>query len=235
MKLNNKGMTLVELLVTFSLLLVIVVGMFNLIMDVKFELDDKQVAKDFTEYSATISNDIHYNLLYNKPFVILIKSSASNNWTCYEKNTEIGTCEEKVSGGGFVFKHKEVSSNGGKQYEELDESCQNIYPCSVYVYKSGTNIAYNTIALNKAGTNTADTTEEETILNKHGIYYKGVFESIPNQEYISLIPESLPSSEEKIEMKMTERGVFVIDFSYYLLKHDKNYGFKIAYPFSETT
>ena len=35
MKINNKGMTLVELIVTFALLLVIVVGLYNLILEVK--------------------------------------------------------------------------------------------------------------------------------------------------------------------------------------------------------
>ena len=39
---NNKGMTLVEVLVTFSLLMVIVIGMFNLILDVKGDLDEQQ-------------------------------------------------------------------------------------------------------------------------------------------------------------------------------------------------
>ena len=37
---NNKGMTLVELLITFSLLMIIVVRMFNYILDVKMDLDE---------------------------------------------------------------------------------------------------------------------------------------------------------------------------------------------------
>ena len=53
---NNKGMTLVELLVTFSLLLVIIVGMFNLIMEVKNDFDDKRIGKDFTEYSSNMNS-----------------------------------------------------------------------------------------------------------------------------------------------------------------------------------
>ena len=60
---NNKGMTLVELIVTFSLLMIIIVGMFNLIMDVKGNLDDKKMAKELTEYSSTVGNQIQYDLI----------------------------------------------------------------------------------------------------------------------------------------------------------------------------
>ena len=67
MKINNKGMTLVELLVTFSLLLIIVVGLYNLILEVKFQIEDKQIVKDTIEYSSLINNEIHYNLLIVLP------------------------------------------------------------------------------------------------------------------------------------------------------------------------
>lgn len=230
MKLNNKGMTLVELLVTFSLLLVIVVGMFNLIMEVKFELDDKRIIKDFTEYSATINNDIHYNLLRDKPFAILIKSDSELN--SIEGKYEWNTCNVNTLGGcecnkdvGCVFKSNQLNKSVSKSFNELDDMCQNIFPCAVYFYKDGEAISNKAIALNIAGTNIVEGTNDDVkdLLNKHGIYYKGVFESIPNQDYIS--------SDINAEMKMTPEGVFVIEVSYSLIEHDKNNGFKIAYPF----
>ena len=72
---NNKGMTIVELIVTFSLLLVIVVGMFNLITDVKLELENKQIGKDFTEYSSTIGSKIQYDFLNSVVDSISFKNS----------------------------------------------------------------------------------------------------------------------------------------------------------------
>lgn len=64
---NNKGMTLVELIVTFSLLIVIVIGLYQLILDVKFNYEEKDVTKSYTEFSATISSEIQYKLLKTKP------------------------------------------------------------------------------------------------------------------------------------------------------------------------
>ena len=69
-KLNNKGMTLVELIVTFSLLLVLVVGLYDIILEVKFQVDDNQVEKELTEYSSSFNNEIHYDLITNKPLAI---------------------------------------------------------------------------------------------------------------------------------------------------------------------
>lgn len=83
---NNKGMTLVELLVTFSLLMVIVVGMFNLILDFKLDFDNKKIARDFTEYSDFINNDIHLDLIKNKPFAFAIKESNDDAWHCEYSN-----------------------------------------------------------------------------------------------------------------------------------------------------
>ena len=45
--LNNKGMTLIELLVCFTLLIIISLGIFNLILEVRKDLDDKQIIKDY--------------------------------------------------------------------------------------------------------------------------------------------------------------------------------------------
>lgn len=228
--LNNKGMTLVELLVTFSLLLIIVVGMFNLIMEVKFELDDRQIAKDLTEYSSMINNDIHYDLLRNKPFAIAYKNKNSDNWVC--KANDEGTCGGNTA--GYIFKSKKVNSSITKSTSELNYLCSNVYPCAVYSYVSGSIIEFKTIALNKAGSNSRD----NELLLKHGIYYNGVYESIPDQESVEIRDETFvvedsetESLDYDIKMEITPEGLFVIDFPFFMIEHDKNYGFKIAYPF----
>ena len=74
---NKKGMTLVELLVTFSLLLVIIVGIYNLILSVKANYEEKDITKSLTEYSAMVSNEIQYDLLKNKPKTINVNETSS--------------------------------------------------------------------------------------------------------------------------------------------------------------
>lgn len=226
---NNKGMTLVELLVTFSLLLVLVIGMFNLILEVKFQLDEKQIAKDLTEYSSVINNEIHYNLLRNKPFAIAYKNRTDSSWKCITKSG--GPCGENAEKTAFIFDSS--VTKGSKLLNELDESCQNIYPCAVYAYKSGKSVSYKTIALNEAGSNSG----HNELLLKHGIYYNDVYESVPDQEFIEVrgdyIMDSdgilIPKTGEKLEIKI-ENGLFIINFPIYIIENDKNYGFKIAYP-----
>ena len=227
---NNKGMTLVELLVTFSLLMIIIVGMFNLIMEVKFELDDRQIAKDLTEYSSMINNDIHYDLLRNKPFAIAYKNESSNNWVC--KTNKGLACDNSSDNHGFIFKNDSLSTV--KLFTELNEFCSNVYPCAIYAYISGSSIEFKTIALNKAGSNSGD----NELLLKHGIYYNGVYESIPDQESVEVRDETFVVGDSEAEsldydmkIEITPEGLFVIDFPFFMLEHDKNYGFKIAYPF----
>ena len=215
--LNNKGMTLVELLVTFSLLLVLVIGMFNLIMEVKTQLYEKQVAKDFTEYSSMINNDIHYDFLKKKPFAIVYKNKSEDDWK-YQYNSE-GSCS-LLEGSKYSFRLEDSSFKEEKSFTQLTELCSNIYPCAVYAYKSGTDIEFKTIALNKAGSNVSD-----ELLKKHGIKYNDVYESIPDQEYVEF--KSAPYIE------YVDNKSLVIDFSFYMIEHDKNYGFKIAYPFEQ--
>lgn len=222
---NNKGMTLVELLVTFSLLLVLVIGMFNLIMEVKTQLDEKQVAKDFTEYSSMINNDIHYDLLKKKPFAIVYKNESGDGWKC-QYNIEGSCLPNTTTNNGYTFKLDGSSDSVLKSYTTLDELCSNIYPCAVYAYKSGNGIDFKTIALNRAGSNNDSGNK---LLQKHGIKYNDVYESIPDQEYVDF--KSNPSIEYIAED--SSAGSLVIDFSFYMIEHDKNYGFKIAYPFEQ--
>ena len=227
---NNKGMTLVELLVTFSLLLVLVIGMFNLILEVKFQLDEKQIAKDLTEYSSVINNEIHYNLLRNKPFAIAYKNAINDTWHCSANDQ--GTCEGNAAGYVFASSKLEITLKETKSKEDLESLCQNIYPCAVYAYVSGDSISYKTIALNEAGTNGTS-----KLLSKHGIYYNDVYESVPDQEFVEVRGKYFINSNgtlventgEKLEIKM-ENGLFIINFPIYIIENDKNYGFKIAYP-----
>lgn len=229
---NNKGMTLVELLVTFSLLLVIIVGMFNLIMEVKNDFDDKRIGRDFTEYSSNMNSSIQYDLIKNKPFAILYKNEV-NEAAWKSISTMVGSdFTSSDNNTTYVAKYSGMSSENIKPAEK----CHEIYPCLIYAYVDGNEILTKTIGLNKGDSSKSD------VLAKSGIYYNDVFESIPNQEFVDIQDSSSFSTDEdddandgiettKVEIVYKENGMLVINFPYRLVEHDENYGFKIVYPF----
>ena len=234
---NNKGMTLVELLVTFSLLLVIIVGMFNLIMEVKNDFDDKRIGRDFTEYSSNMNSAIQYDLIKNKPFAILYKNEVNDSWTSVSTLSVDGNSNAFVaSDGGSTYKVEYTSSQ--TITVSPSNQCKDIYPCLIYAYVSDDNkILTKTIGLNKGDSSKGG------VLAKSGIYYNDVFESIPNQEFVDIQDSSSFTTGEddeendetvitKVEIKCDdETRMLVINFPYRLVEHDENYGFKIVYPF----
>ena len=206
--LNNKGMTLIELLVCFTLLIIISLGIFNLILEVKKDLDDKQIMKNYTEYSNNLNNKIHYDLIKNKPFVITYKNSVNDTWICKYSNNSL--CD--VSNGVIS-----VSSGSLKKTSPSMEKLCFVYPCAVYGYVDKNNsISFKTIAINKG-----DKINNTSI---YGIKYDGVYESILNEEYINF-------NKDKTKIEIDDKGFFTINFSFSMKVNDKDYGFKIAYPF----
>ena len=124
-KLNNSGMTLVELLVTFSLVMIISIGIFNLVLEVRSDMDEKSIIRDLTEYSNSINDKIHYDLIQNKPFVIAYKNDMSENWICkYIDNNNCTIVNDILS---VNYKGKTANSNS------LNSLCT-VYPCAIYSY-----------------------------------------------------------------------------------------------------
>ena len=247
---NNKGMTLVELLVTFSLLLIIVVGLYNLILEVKFEIDNKQIVKDTIEYSSLINNDIHYNLLIDKPFAIVMKNK--DNWECYPKNTDICNVGSTKIAVNYI-KSGSVIDGVNNIYDDINGViCKEIYPCAVYYYIGSDNkIATKVIALSKYSEDDNITGLANSLKTK-GILYgsfdirdsntnnKSIFEPVPNNEYIEIrdtdafvgengvVDTTIKTNKPKIEVV---NDVLIINYGLYVIDDDQNYGFKIAYPF----
>lgn len=220
---NNKGMTLVELIVTFALLLVIVVGMFNLIMDVKLELDNKQIAKDFTEYSSTMANKIQYDFVNSDVLSIAYKNSSGDSFKCYSSSNASGCSPDESS--------SVVLDSDSYNPTKLDALCKGIYPCIVYSYDEHLIAKTRVIGLNINPSGSGS-------LSKYGIYYDNVFEAIPDGEYVefrNIVDISNSDDDEDVvvtgpEIKY-ENELFVIDFPFYLVDNDTNYGFKIVVPF----
>lgn len=215
---NNKGMTLVELIVTFSLLLIIIIGMFNIIMEIKSQLDEKQIAKDFTEYSATMNNKIHYEFIKSsdkKPNSFAYKNSADSEWHTKGKASEN---DNKI----ILF------SNNAQLISTLNSECKETFPCIIYGNYEDSNTE-KVLAIQVPNDD-----------KEYGIYYDGVFEPVPNQDYLDInkITEGsqsdTDSSEENeiVEIKVSDSSEpasnINITFPLYIKGHTKNYGFKIS-------
>ena len=255
MKINNKGMTLVELIVTFALLLVIVVGLYNLILEVKFEVDEKQIVKNTIEFSSLVNNDIHYDFLKDKPFAIAIKNNKGENWSCHA--TAGNTCSIDTA---INVNYKGLKGwNRGKVLVE-ENSCKNIFPCATYFYTYGegesTVIKVKVVALGSVNGDTNGNILPPlgtgNKLNENGILYgdlddplfepvepyddKGYVEVRDGNNYVvgdDTSLDDLIDPEDKPYIKV-EDGILKINYALYLVDDDSNYnyGFKIAYPFS---
>lgn len=229
---NNKGMTLVELIVTFSLLMIIIVGMFNLIMDVKGNLDDKKMAKELTEYSSTIGHQIQYDLIRKTVYSIGYKNSETDNWNVLER-TDASEGKKTLTSEDDQAQFAYWGGNEGIVYASgLDSMCKNIFPCVVYSYENGADdtetgkekVGFETIALNIP--KTTDTSSGAK--NKLGIYYGGVFEALPYQENVNM---KLPANSEYISL---EGNVFSMNIPIKIADKEDNYGFKVVKLLSVT-
>ena len=222
---NNKGMTLVELIVTFSLLMIIIVGMFNLIMDVKGNLDDKKMAKELTEYSSTVGNQIQYDLIRRSVISIGYKDSDDGGWSVLERVNN--TVELKTLINDTDLAQFSGSNDDDKSAQQLNGMCKDIFPCVVYSYFDESEEAkFETIAINIPET----INPSEGSKDKFGIYYDNVFEALPYQENVDM---SLPKSSEDNEKYVPlSEDMFSMNIPIKIIDQEGNYGFKVVKLFS---
>lgn len=65
-ELNNKGMTVIEVIITFSILMILVIGMFKMVIEMKESSKEKQLQKDLYEYSDILRTTIQNDLIKKK-------------------------------------------------------------------------------------------------------------------------------------------------------------------------
>ena len=196
---NNKGMTLIELLVAFTLLMIITIGLYSLITSVKTDLQEKTKIKQLSDYSNLVNSKIHLDLIKNKPFTIVYKNDKSDNYICKSK----GNCS---------IKNDIVTTSYNDKNNSLDlaKTCTT-FPCSVFFYLKDNKIQYNTIMI--------ETSKDKGL----GIKYNNIFESMPYQKEIRFL------EEDKVYIDIDKDNYFIINFPYYIVGYDTNFGFKIAY------
>lgn len=64
-KLNNKGLTVIELVVTFAILMVLIIGMLDVILGLKNQTSEKMYARDFVEFRNNFTYVVESDLIKN--------------------------------------------------------------------------------------------------------------------------------------------------------------------------
>ena len=215
-KFNNKGMSLVELIITFSVFMVIIVGVYNLILDSKENLKDKEIIKNITDFSSYKNNEIHYDLIINKPFTLVLKEKKDGNFSCANDYC-------KLTKNAVTIRHNSKLKEVGLGLIDKDY-CKAMYPCLVYFYDDKSEIGMTTIALN---------VDKESELGPGILYGKEkevVFKKLPNSDEVTINTNS-KDHEKKVYLAY-RNNMLILNFPYYL-DNKLNYGFKIVYPFEE--
>lgn len=91
---NNKGMTLVEVIVSFALLMIIVIGMLSTIMIVRTNYNEKKFQKEYTEFRSTLVQEIETDLIKNGFTSLQNCATSSSTETCKILTFKDGTTKE---------------------------------------------------------------------------------------------------------------------------------------------
>ncbi len=80
-KMNNKGMTIVELILTFAVLMVIVVGLLEVVLEAKQDVTDSNYVKQMEEYRTLVTKTIQDDLIKKKLTSVSISNPRSATFT----------------------------------------------------------------------------------------------------------------------------------------------------------
>ena len=118
-KVNNKGMTVVELILSFAILTILVLGLLKLVLDVKESMYVEEIYRDLNEYSNKLNYVLRNDFIVDRVKNVSIAfpgeegcpEIANGAGTCY--NFEFEDSSHKV----LVFNFETDSiSYGGKVY-----------------------------------------------------------------------------------------------------------------------
>lgn len=62
-KLNNKGLTIIELIITFAILMLVILGMLKVITDIKSDVGNKSFAREMLDYKNTMTKTIYDDVI----------------------------------------------------------------------------------------------------------------------------------------------------------------------------
>lgn len=106
MKINNKGLTLVELIVAFAILVMFLFGMLEIVLAVKSKAADEIFAREMLTYKDTLIKTIEDDLIKKK----LVSATCTNSTSCsftFENTTtatlSIDTTNKSIEYGGIKY------------------------------------------------------------------------------------------------------------------------------------
>lgn len=129
---NNKGVTVVEILVSFVLISIIVVGMMNVVYLYRGKISTSNYRKQLITYKNTLTRDIYDDILTKKvknvvrlsdrSIQIVFSDDSTKNLEVSDTSTEAGIKNKYISYGGQIYKiYEELPSEVTdlKKYESL--------------------------------------------------------------------------------------------------------------------
>lgn len=101
MKLNDKGMTLIELIISFAILALLVFSMLGTVISVKKKASDEAFSKEMVEFKNTLVKDIEDDLIKN----------TVNNVTCSDHTCTITYDDSTTTVIAFSSVNKAITFN----------------------------------------------------------------------------------------------------------------------------
>lgn len=120
-RLNNKGMTLIELLICFSICSAIVISMFHTIMKYQEEQQTESLRSDVVNYKDTITKLIQTDIIKGQLKSVHVDVSAASGDTTYQFILQFNESLGTVGGEIFYKKLKVFSSNTKINYISYED------------------------------------------------------------------------------------------------------------------
>lgn len=127
-KLNNKGMTIVEVIVTFVMLMILVLGMLNMTNEIKTASKEKQFYKELNEYSSLVQSTVQDDLITHGLVDVEVCSSSSADF-CLNLKFKDNTNKKLIVNGINAT----ISYNGINYIVPMKDYINNIFNTSYYV------------------------------------------------------------------------------------------------------
>lgn len=209
MKLNNKGLTVVELILCFVLLIILVFGMFNVVLEIKDYSETKELEKDLVSFKNRIIYMIQDDLIQYG-----LKETSSSCPSGYEKSYSTKCLRIALKNNDVKYLVVEPSSKTikyGTNNNSLEE--YKIPHSEVIEFLDESNIGLCVNSNNVSGKNSYTT---KTTCEGAGFEWIGKLDSYQNITFTN----------------DTTNKILTIDVPYFEIDGTKNYGFKIIHPYS---
>lgn len=202
MKLNNKGLTVIELILCFTVLIVLVFGMFNVVLDIKDYSETKEIEQELLGFKNRIIYMIQDDLI-NKG----LKNTSNTCPSSYEKKYSTKCLKITFNDNDIKYLIIEPSTkiiNYGDETYKIPNS-------TIIEFLDETNIG---LCTNTTITNNKNSYKNKTDCENNGFTWIGNFDTYQNITFTN------------------KDNVLTIDVPYYEIDGTTNYGFKIIHPYN---